>query len=336
MVKREKLELVIKKFNKKKIMIIGDIILDEYIWGVVTRISPEAPVPVVEVNKQTYSPGGASYVASHIRNLGAIPYLTGVVGKDKAASEVIALLKKNRISTSGLVKDKDRPTILKTRVIAHNQQVVRIDHEKKDKIKEKILQNISLYIKKYINGVDAIIISDYNKGVVVPELFREVIILAKKFDKPIIVDPKPAYCLHYKNATIITPNTSEAEKSVGIKIVDKKSLNKAGRKLLNHLKCEGVLITRGEHGMTLFEKNGKITDIPTSAKEVYDVTGAGDTVISVLALSIASGANLREASVLSNYAAGIVVGKIGTASISVEEIKKAIKIPICISVDRKK
>jgi D-beta-D-heptose 7-phosphate kinase/D-beta-D-heptose 1-phosphate adenosyltransferase len=324
MIDKERLELIIKKFRNKKIMIIGDIILDEYIWGTVKRISPEAPVPIVEVHKQTYSLGGASYVATHIKNLGGVPYLVGVIGKDKIANEIKKFLKKSRINTSGVMIDKDRPTILKTRVIAHNQQVVRIDYEKKDRIKELIIDNMILYIKKHLKEVDALVISDYNKGVVIPKLFKELLKLSKKFGKPVIVDPKPAYCMHYKNATIITPNTSEAGESVGVKINDDKSLYIAGKKLLNHLRCEGVLITRGEHGMTLFEKKGEVTNIPTAAREVYDVTGAGDTVVSILALSLAGGANLKEASLLSNYAAGVVVGKLGTADISVEEIIKVI------------
>lgn len=321
---KKRLESIIGKFNRKKIMVIGDIMLDEYIFGLVTRISPEAPVPVVEVNKQNYSLGGAGYVAGIVKNLGAVPYLAGVIGGDKLSDEIIALLKKASIDISGVIKDKNRTTTLKTRVIAHNQQIVRIDYEKREQIKGTIIHSIIVYIKKYIKEVNVVIISDYNKGVVVPELFREVLKFAKRFKKPVIVDPKPAYCLHYKNSTIITPNTSEAGESVGIKIKDEKSLNAVGKKLLNFLGCKGVLITRGEHGMALFERNGDVTNIPTSAKEVYDVTGAGDTVVSVLALSLASGANLKDASLLANYAAGVVVGKLGTASIYLDEIKKTI------------
>lgn len=316
------LKQVLQKFARKKILVIGDVILDEYIFGKVSRISPEAPVPVVEITKRTHLPGGAAYVASHINNLGAIAYLIGVTGNDSYGDILVGELEKANIATEGLIKDSERPTIVKTRVIAQNQQIVRVDCEKRFPVNQKIVKSILDYIKDIIKETDAVIISDYNKGLVIPTLFKEVIKLANKFDKPITVDPKPTYCLLYKNVTIITPNTSEAGSVVNKSIVDEKTLIQAGNELLKKTNSKSILITRGEHGMALFEKNKDVVFIPTSAKEVYDVTGAGDTVISVLTLGLATGASILNSSYLANLAAGIVVEKLGTAKLTLEEIKE--------------
>jgi len=228
------------------------------------------------------------------------------------------------ISSDGVIVEDGRPTSVKTRVIAHSQQVVRFDREKKEKVHLDTVKTIMDYVSEKINSFDSIIISDYAKGVISEELVEEVIALAKKKDKPIAVDPKVSHFDFYKYATIVTPNNDEASMASGIEIENEAGLLRAGEVLLNKLGSDAVLITRGEHGMSLFENNGEITHIPTVAKEVYDVSGAGDTVIGTVALSMASGASLKEAAVISNFAAGIVVGKIGTATVTPKELKDAV------------
>lgn len=321
---KKTLKSIINKFQKNKILIIGDLILDEYIWGTVHRISPEAPVPVVEVNKQSYSAGGASYVASLISYLGGKAVVVGVVGKDHFGNELTGLLNQLGIITDGVYEDDTRPTTLKTRVIAHRQQIVRIDNERQESISTNVINELLSYVKKHIKEMDAVIISDYSKGVLIPEFFNEVIKLSKSYKKLITVDPKPAYCLAYKGVSVITPNTAEAASSIGIPINDEKTLGIAGKKLLEKLKCDNVLITRGEAGMSLFKRNGKIIHIPTVAREVFDVSGAGDAVISSLTMAMASGANIEEAAHISNYAAGVEVGKLGTAKVTRKEVIDAI------------
>ncbi|OGF50147.1 MAG: hypothetical protein A2231_11900 [Candidatus Firestonebacteria bacterium RIFOXYA2_FULL_40_8] len=320
----KKLGKILKKFNSTRVLVLGDVILDEYIFGKVNRISPEAPVPVVEEESRSLLPGGAAYVASHISNLGGKAHLVSVIGDDVYGEKVSGELSKKGISSFGLVKDFDRPTILKTRVIAQHQQIVRIDSEKRTHVSNLIAREMLGKVETLMDEVDVVIISDYGKGVVIPSVFKEVIKLAKKKKIKIAVDPKPAYCLLYKGVTVITPNAKEAEGSVHKIIKDEASLYAVGKELLAKIKSDSVLITRGEHGMTLFEKGKKPVTIPTYAREVYDVTGAGDTVIAVLAMALASKASLLDASYLANFAAGVVVGKIGTAPLSMAELKQAI------------
>ncbi|MFH1074505.1 MAG: D-glycero-beta-D-manno-heptose-7-phosphate kinase [Candidatus Firestonebacteria bacterium] len=320
----KKLEKILKKFNSTRVLVLGDVILDEYIFGKVNRISPEAPVPVVEEGSRSLLPGGAAYVASHISNLGGKAHLISVIGNDMHGEKIMKELSKKGISSFGLVKDSDRPTILKTRVIAQHQQIVRIDSEKRTHVSPLIVKELLGRVETLIDEVDMVVVSDYGKGVVIPSVFHEVIKMAKKRKIKIAVDPKPAYCLLYKGVTIITPNTKEAEGSVHKNIKDEASLFAAGKELLAKIKSDSVLITRGEHGMTLFEKGKKPVTIPTYARDVYDVTGAGDTVIAVLAMALASKASLLQAAYLSNFAAGVVVGKVGTAALSMAELKRAI------------
>jgi D-beta-D-heptose 7-phosphate kinase/D-beta-D-heptose 1-phosphate adenosyltransferase len=317
---KEKLKKIVDNFKGKKIIVIGDVMLDEYVFGKVSRISPEAPVPVVEVEKKVYQPGGAAYVASLIGYLSGVPYLISIVGEDTFGECIVKELSKNNISSENILVDKSRPTTLKTRVIAHHQQLVRIDVENKNSIDKSLIERLINNFQKLVKYADGIIISDYAKGVIVPNLFMKVIEIAKKEKKIITVDPKPTYCLFYKGVTAITPNTQEVESSIKMNITDENMLNIAGKKLLNRLNCSAVLITRGEHGMALFEKNKKPYFISTKAKEVFDVTGAGDTVIATFTLSLCAGASFLEAAHISNYAAGVQVGKLGTAKITKEEI----------------
>ena len=313
---------ILKEFTRKKILVIGDLILDRYIWGKVDRISPEAPVPIVEVTKDDFLLGGASNVANNIIALGGSATIVGVTGNDRAGDVLTNLLEKQGIRYQGVVRCS-RSTIVKTRVIAHNQQVVRFDREDKDRLDRKISKSIFEFIREAIPTHDAVIISDYKKGVVSSELIKEVLKSAKPLHIFVSVDPKIGHFEFYKGVSLITPNLAEASFASKIEIKDEKSLISAGKRLLKTLSCDAVLITRGEQGMSLFEKE-KVTHIPTVTKDVYDVTGAGDTVIAAFTLAHASGASMKDAAVIANHAAGIVVGKVGTAVATPEQLQKSL------------
>jgi D-beta-D-heptose 7-phosphate kinase/D-beta-D-heptose 1-phosphate adenosyltransferase len=315
---------ILKEFKKKKILIIGDLILDRYIWGKVNRISPEAPVPIVEVTKEDFLLGGALNVANNISALGGCPTIIGIIGNDRAGDLLLNLVAEKGMRCDGIFRCS-RPTTVKTRVIAHNQQVVRFDKEDKKNIDGKVLKDTLGYIRGALHEHDAVIISDYKKGVISRKLIREVLKNSKSHDIFVSVDPKVGHFHLYKNVSLITPNLTEASVASGIIIEDEKSLILAGKKLLKKLLCDAVLITRGEQGMTLFEKN-KVTHIPTITRDVYDVTGAGDTVIAAFTIAYVSGANREEAAVIANHAAGIVVGKIGTAVATTEEILRSLNV----------
>lgn len=311
---------IIENFNIARVMVIGDLILDRFIWGKVERISPEAPVPVVEVTSESMRPGGAANVANNIASLGGRVLIGGVIGSDLAGGELVSLLRAKGIEANGIFQDGSRPTSVKTRIIAHSQQVVRFDRERKDGIEGEVRNRLLGWIEEEIGEVDGVVISDYAKGVVSKELVEKVVDLARRWGKKVVVDPKVKHFSFYKGVTIITPNTMEASKASGVEITDEESLERAGRTLLAQAESEAILITRGEHGMTLFEAGKETLHIPTVAKEVYDVTGAGDTVVATCALALASGADFRSAAILSNYAAGIVVGEVGTATVTKDEL----------------
>ncbi len=315
---------IIDGFRKARILVIGDLIMDHFIWGRVRRISPEAPVPVVEVTSESILLGGGANVVHNIHSLGGRCLVTGVVGRDEDGKRLVRMLKEKGIPPDGIVMDGKRPTTIKTRIIAHNQQVVRFDRENKDKIESVITDRVAGYIKKVIKDVDLVVISDYAKGLITDSLVDGVRTLAGRYCKQVAVDPKVEHFEYYRGVSIVTPNNLEASLAAGVEIVDEASLHRAGEILFNRLNCDALLITRGEHGMTLFEGKER-THIPTVAREVYDVSGAGDTVIGVVALALASGANFKEASVLANFAAGVVVGKIGTATLTPQELIQAVK-----------
>ncbi|MDP2921604.1 MAG: D-glycero-beta-D-manno-heptose-7-phosphate kinase [Candidatus Omnitrophota bacterium] len=321
----EKLKKIIQRFNSAKILIIGDLILDEFVWGDVSRISPEAPVPVVWVKSESFMPGGAANVANNIASLGGRVYMAGVAGSDERAGILREGLKEKGINIDGVITDDSRPTTLKTRVVAHHQQVVRIDREKVDPVSSEVLDKIMAYVKDIIDDMDAVVIEDYGKGVISAKLLKETLAAAKKKKKIITVDPKEEHFSYYKGVTAITPNHYEAAQAAGMKAKDKDSILKIGKALLKKLDCQGVLITLGENGMQLFEKSGAITHIPTVAQEVFDVSGAGDTVISVFTLALALGMGMKDAAYISNIAAGIVVGKVGIAVITQAELIERLK-----------
>ena len=315
---------MLEQFKNKKILVVGDIMLDKYIWGEVSRISPEAPVQVVKVEKESYAPGGAANVANNVAALNGTTYMIGIVGNDNANEILISELKNRGINTDGILEDKNKPTIQKVRVIGKGQQLLRFDYEKKGYLDEGMERKILDFVVKRIQNIDAIIISDYAKGVITKNLAEKLIKLANEKKKIIIVDPKPKHKDFYKNATLITPNNHEACEMLNVEEENEESVIKVGKKILEELNAP-LIITRGEKGMAVFEKNGEITNIPTKAKEVYDIIGAGDTVVATLALALASNATLKEAATLANYAAGITVGKVGTSTVAVEEIKKAME-----------
>jgi D-glycero-beta-D-manno-heptose-7-phosphate kinase len=323
-VKASRLKQLVNKFANKKILVLGDIMLDEYIWGNVTRISPEAPIPVVHVNKENALPGGAANVANNIVALGGKVYLAGIIGKDVMGARVLSLLKKEGVNTDCIIQDKSRPTITKTRVMAHSQQVVRIDRESPGQIRAKIMNELLERYTKLIKRVDAVIISDYHKGLLTESLAQSAIELAKQNGRIITGDPKPQNIYKFKGVTLISPNQKEAALAAKQEITNRSSLIKAGKSMLNDLQCEAVLITRGEEGMSLFEKKEGISHIHTVAQEVYDVSGAGDTVISALTLALTAGGNFREAAVAANCAAGITVGEVGVATTTPDELKRVI------------
>jgi D-beta-D-heptose 7-phosphate kinase/D-beta-D-heptose 1-phosphate adenosyltransferase len=320
-----KINRLISKFDDVKILIIGDLILDEFVWGDTSRISPEAPVPVVLVERESLMPGGAANVANNVRALGAKAYLVGAIGRDEHGRRLEKILKDEGVDLEGVISDPNRPTTLKTRVVARHQQVVRIDREKISPLGETVNKDMIGYIKEKIKEVDGVIIEDYGKGVVTPRLLKEMIPLAKRHNKIITVDPKEEHFSYYKGVTAITPNRKEAEAMAGIKVYDDGSLNKLGKALLRRLKLKAAVITLGEHGMRVYERGGKITHIPTVAQEVFDVSGAGDTVIATFTVSLGAGAKMIEAAHISNFAGGIVVGKVGVATTSQAELKARIR-----------
>ncbi len=323
---RKRLTAYINRFPEMRILVVGDIVLDHYIWGKVSRISPEAPVPVVNVTRESLLLGGATNVVNNIHDLGGSVGVCGVIGRDDAGDQVLNLLRAKGISAEGLIEDPDRPTTIKTRIIAHSQQVVRFDRESKDKIGRDAHRKVFEYIKKRIKeGLDGIVLSDYCKGMVTAELVRDIVPLARKNGIIVSVDPKVTHFGMYRGVTILTPNTNEASIGSKISIEDEPTLLRAGALLLKRLKCEAVLITRGEQGMSLFEEGRKVIHIPTVAREVFDVTGAGDTVIGALTLAMASGASMADAARIANYAAGIVVGIVGTATVTPDELKQRIQ-----------
>lgn len=314
----------LKKFKSGKVLVVGDLILDQYIWGPVSRISPEAPVPIVNVSSETLQLGGAANVSNNIRSLGGRVDLCGVIGADEAGRQFMTVLRSQNIGTDGILTDKDRPTTRKTRVVAHNQQLVRFDMERSHPISGVLEARILRYIAACIHSAAAVVVSDYAKGVVTSRLMADLTDLAQRHNVPVVVDPKVTHIGFYKGVTVLTPNHLEAIQAAGLQGDDEATLSEAGRHLHQRLGCRAVLITRGERGMSLFEEGGQVTHIPTVARQVFDVTGAGDTVVATLALALAAGAPMRVAAKLANYAAGIVVGMVGTGTVTVNQFDEVL------------
>jgi D-beta-D-heptose 7-phosphate kinase/D-beta-D-heptose 1-phosphate adenosyltransferase len=313
--------------REHNVVVYGDVMLDEFVWGEVTRISPEAPVPVVDIRRESVHLGGAANVLANLVALGARARVVGVVGVDRAGERLRASLceMKTLGGDDGLVVDETRPTTLKTRIIAHNQLVVRADRERRVPVDAEVEERIIAALKVAIREADAFVVSDYDKGAVTPRILGEVLPLAMGRGIPVLIDPKIRNFEAYRPATLITPNHHEALRLTGVEEDTDAGLMRAAQKIQARLGCESVLITRGERGMMLLEgASSEPLYVETVAREVYDVTGAGDTVIATLGAALAAGATMLEAAVLANHAAGIVVGKVGTATATAEELVHSI------------
>ena len=315
---------------KSRILVLGDVMLDQFIWGSVARISPEAPVPVVDFSHESFMPGGAANVARNLTTFAVTTELFGAVGNDSAAGQLRKLLREQRIGCAGLVASATRRTSLKTRIVAHQQQVVRIDRETRDGITPELTRRLLTALKAQLKKADAVIVGDYGKGVVTQTLLNEVKALCRERGVWLSLDPKPVHDLNLSNLSLITPNRKEAFELAKLEddtrnpnpLADK-NLMLVAERLLNELRPAVLLITLGELGMLLCQRNQPPVHIPTVAQEVFDVSGAGDTVIATFTLAVAAGASPLEAAILSNHAAGIVVGKVGTATTSPEELLKS-------------
>lgn len=315
---------LLTQFPRRKILIFGDIMVDEYISGTVTRISPEAPVPVLEVEEESIRLGGAANVVANVRALGGQADLVGVVGADALGDRLIQEIEQIGVKSDGIVIDRSRRTTKKTRVVARGHHMVRFDREFTNELDDETRGRIGELIRDRLAHVDALIISDYGKGVVGSRLLEEVLPLARTRGVLTVVDPKINHFGLYRQVTVLTPNHREAAAAWGHPIRSEEEVVAAGRHLVDVLQSEGVLITRGGKGMSLFEADGRVTHIPAAAKEVFDVTGAGDTVVGAMALALGSKAAMVEAAEISNYAAGVVVGKRGTATVSLAELKRSL------------
>jgi len=308
--------------SDRVIVVFGDVMLDEFVWGDVTRISPEAPVPVVDIRRESVHLGGAANVLANLRALGARASVVGVVGQDRAGERVRSELREAGAieADENLIVDVSRPTTVKTRIIAHSQLVVRADRERRAPLDGPVEERAVAALRKLLRTAHALVVSDYDKGAVTPGVLAEILPAAEVARVPVLIDPKIRNFNSYRPATLVTPNHHEALRLTNSEDDTDEGVARAARAIRERLDCRSVLITRGERGMMLLEGDGEPVFVPTAAREVYDVTGAGDTVIATLAASLASGASLVEAAMLANHAAGIVVGKIGTATASAEEL----------------
>ena len=316
----ERLSQIKAGFKNFNVAVIGDMMLDGYLWGNVERISPEAPVPIVEIDNEFFRFGGAANVALNITKLGGKAIPIGVLGNDENATIFKELIRKSQMSDEFLIQDSARPTTTKTRVISYDQQIVRIDKESKENISEKLELKIFNSLQSNINNIDAIILEDYNKGVLSKSLIEKIIDLANKENKIITVDPKFENFFAYQNVTVFKPNLKETEDSFGLKINSNDDIENIGFRLLEKIKSKYLLLTLGANGMAIFESGQPLKIIPTKARKVLDVSGAGDTVISTLIISLLAGASISEATCLANYAAGLVCEEAGVVPIELDKL----------------
>ena len=313
------------KYKSCRVLVVGDLMIDEYLWGDVDRISPEAPVQVVSVRDEEFTLGGAGNVVSNLATLGAQVYAAGIIGPGSNGRMVMERFQALGVNSDGVIQDPSRFTTRKTRVIAANQQVLRIDHETTKDISEKTLKTLQTHIADQIESVDVVLISDYAKGVITPTLISHIVKSAKQHEKMIIADPKGLEFKKYSGVSLLTPNKKEAGAAAGMEINSESDLNLAAEKILKRSPIDSLLVTCGKDGMILFEHNSEPFKIHAEARQVFDVSGAGDTVLAVLGLAVASGESLKDAATLANTAAGIVVGKVGTATVTQEELSAALE-----------
>ena len=318
-------ERYLEDIQGKKVLVVGDLMIDQYIWGDVSRMSPEAPVPVVGVNQETLRLGGAANVANNILSLGGGVEVCGLVGDDQMGRWLAQDLKKRGIGARGIILSQDRPTTVKTRVIAHSQQVVRFDREVTHLLTRDEEKTIAGSIQSFLKECGAIVISDYAKGTITPTLIREIVIMADEAGLPVAVDPKVKHFATYRGVTVLTPNLLEAAAGSGVLIDSIDALIEAGREIIRKLDCKFLVITRGDQGMTLFKGADDWVHIPAVGREVYDVTGAGDTVVATLALALASGLDMEDSAWLANIAAGVVVNEVGTVPITLDQMRARVR-----------
>ncbi|MBM3858467.1 MAG: D-glycero-beta-D-manno-heptose-7-phosphate kinase [Verrucomicrobia bacterium] len=324
------LQTILSRFPRQRILVVGDVMLDQFLWGKVNRISPEAPVPVVEIQRDSCFPGGAANVARNLRALGAQVSVLGIVGNDSPGETLRNLLDEGGIDTSGLLTDEQRPTTLKTRIVAHHQQIVRFDREKTGPLTPVLEQAFLRHYEQSLAGAGAVIFEDYAKGVLSQRLFDRLHQLARRQRKITTADPNARHLLRYRRLTAITPNRMEAFAAAGVapaepaeNVLRDELLLRVGNLLLKKWQPENLLVTLGEHGMCLFRHGKAPHHIPTVAQEVFDVSGAGDTAIASLTLALAAAAGPVEAAEIANHAAGVVVGKVGTATCSPRELAQS-------------
>lgn len=317
------IKALLHTFTSRTILVVGDVMLDEFIWGEVVRISPEAPVPVVQGRRRTYTAGGAANVAANLVSLGGQVILHGIIGKDEAAAHLCRLLADQSVDPSNLFPDPSRPTTIKTRIVAQNQQVVRVDWEECKPLDEQPASQFLHLACASLQQCDLMILSDYGKGTISPKTAAALIQQARTLEKPVIVDPKGLDYVKYRGTNLITPNQHEAQLAAHHPVTNEQELQEAAAILQQTLEGSSIIVTRGAAGMAVFVSGQPAVMIPAAARQVFDVTGAGDTVVAALALALASGADLVTAARLANTAAGIVVGKVGTAVVALDELEKA-------------
>ncbi len=321
--KEERLQTIFQQGRDRHVLVVGDLMIDRYLWGNVSRISPEAPVPIINIEDEEIRFGGAANVANNLIGLNAIPMVVGTIGDDPWGEAFRKMLRDKQLTSDGLVMDHARPTTIKTRVIGNNQQVARVDREKISPIEKGVQQRMLNYIESVIDQVDSLILQDYNKGVLVPELVERIINLANQHGKIITVDPKFNNFFQYHNVTVFKPNKKETEEALALRLQTEEEVENAGRILLDKLNARAVLITLGQTGMALFEKNKGSTFMGTHAREVADVSGAGDTVIATLTFALTGRATISEAMMIANIAAGVVCGEVGVVPIASDQILEA-------------
>ncbi|MFZ0389209.1 MAG: D-glycero-beta-D-manno-heptose-7-phosphate kinase [Calditrichia bacterium] len=320
----QRLQQIIQSAAGKKILILGDLMVDEYMWGRVSRISPEAPVPIINISEEQLRLGGAANVAANLLGLNTEPVLAGVIGDDPMGKNLRRLLQGQQLSLQGVLSDPQRPTTVKTRIIGNNQHVARVDRETTERISGEMQQQLFQFFIENIQDAGAVILQDYNKGVVAPELAERVIELANRCNVITTVDPKFENFHSFKNVTVFKPNIKETEEALAMRIRNEADLTSAGNILLEKLGCGAALITRGSLGMALFEKGAGSTFLATRARKVADVSGAGDTVIATLTFALCGGASIKEAVALANYAAGQVCQEVGVVAVDLPRLVKQI------------
>jgi rfaE bifunctional protein kinase chain/domain len=316
----EKLEQILQSFKAKKIVVLGDLMIDHYLWGHIDRISPEAPVPIVDVQTQEFRLGGAANVVNNILTLSAVPIMIGVVGNDAYARELLTLCKRSSIKTDFILRDPDRPTTTKSRIFAAKQQIIRYDTESRVDISEKMSAEIIAHLERLLPNSDALILEDYNKGLLTHHIIEKSIEIANKHNIPVTVDPKFKNLSSYRNCTVFKPNLSELQKFLNIEIKTDTDLENATRELFDKINPRYLVITLGEKGLKVYDRDKNVFHIPTFAREVFDVSGAGDTVISVLTLCLSVGCDIKSSAIIANHAAGAVCGKRGINPATVEDI----------------